>query len=98
VLLGEVKDVDPDAKRIRLADGAELEYDSLIVAARSHYDGNDSWSQWAPGMKSIEEATEIRHKILYAFEVAERLPTPRSGAPGSLSSSWEPARRAPSSP
>jgi NADH:ubiquinone reductase (H+-translocating) len=78
VLLGEVKDIDPDAKRIRLADGAELEYDSLIVASgsRSHYYGNDAWSQWAPSMKSIEEATEIRHKILYAFEVAERLPDP----------------------
>jgi NADH dehydrogenase len=78
VLLGEVKDIDPDAKRIRLADGAELEYDSLIVASgsRSHYYGNDSWSQWAPSMKSIEEATQIRHKILYAFEVAERLSDP----------------------
>ncbi len=78
VLLGDVKDIDPDATRIRLEDGGELEYDSLIVAAgsRSHYYGNDSWSQWAPSMKSIEEATEIRHKILYAFEVAERLPDP----------------------
>jgi NADH:ubiquinone reductase (H+-translocating) len=78
VLLGEVKDIDPAARRLRLADGAELEYDSLIVASgsRSNYYGNDSWSQWAPSMKSIEEATEIRHKILYAFEVAERLPDP----------------------
>jgi NADH:ubiquinone reductase (H+-translocating) len=78
VLLGEVKDVDPEAKRLRLADGAELEYDSLIVAtgSRTHYFGNDSWSQWAPGMKSIEEAINIRHKLLYAFEIAERLSDP----------------------
>ncbi len=78
VLLGEVTEIDPDARRVRLADGLELEYDSLIVAtgSRSHYYGNDSWSQWAPSMKSIEEATEIRHKILYAFEVAERLSIP----------------------
>src|SRR5262249_32693333 len=50
VLLGEVKDIDPAARRLRLADGAELEYDSLIVASgsRSNYYGNDSWSQWAP--------------------------------------------------
>ena len=78
VLLGDVVDVDPVSRLVRLADGAELEFDSLIVAAgsRSHYYGNDPWSQWAPSMKSIEEATEIRHKILYAFEVAERLSDP----------------------
>jgi NADH dehydrogenase len=73
-----ITDIDPDAKRVRLADGEELEYDSLIVAtgSRSHYYGNDAWAPWAPSMKSIEEATEIRHKILYAFEVAERLSVP----------------------
>ena len=78
VLLGDVVDIDPGAKRLVLADGAEFEYDSLIVAAGSQtsYYGHDGWSQWAPGMKSIEEATNIRHKILYAFEVAERLTDP----------------------
>src|SRR5712671_6917389 len=76
VLMGEVVDVDPAAKRIMLADGAAFEYDSLIVAAGSEtsYYGHDVWRAWAPGMKSIEEATNIRHKILYAFEAAERLP------------------------
>jgi NADH dehydrogenase len=75
VLLGSVVDIDPVAKRVRLTDGADIEYDSLIVAAGSEtsYYGHDGWRQSAPGMKSIEEATSIRHKILYAFEVAERL-------------------------
>src|SRR5438552_18047289 len=78
VLLGEVVDLDPVTKRVMLADGATFEYDSLIVAAGSQtfYYGHDAWREWAPGMKSIEEATNIRHKILYAFEVAERLSDP----------------------
>jgi len=78
VLLGNVVDIDPEAKRVRLVDGAEIEYDSLIVAAGSEtsYYGHDGWQRSAPGMKSIEEATNIRHKILYAFEVAERLCDP----------------------
>src|SRR5437867_7555311 len=78
VLLGEVVDLDPLAKRVLLADGASFAYDSLIVAAgsQSSYYGHDAWPEWAPGMKSVEEATNIRHKILYAFEVAERLSDP----------------------
>src|SRR5580700_5423756 len=76
VLLGEVIDVDPVAKQVVLADGATFEYDSLIVAAGSQtsYYGHDGWQHWAPGLKSLEEAIDIRHKILYAFEVAERVP------------------------
>jgi NADH:ubiquinone reductase (H+-translocating) len=78
VLMGDVQDIDPVAKRVLLADGASFEYDSLIVAAgsQSSYYGHDTWQQWAPGLKSLEEATTIRHKILYAFEVAERIPDP----------------------
>jgi NADH:ubiquinone reductase (H+-translocating) len=78
VLLGDVLDIDPVSKQVVLADGATFDYDSLIVAAGSQtsYYGHDVWSQWAPGLKSIEEATTLRHKILYAFEVAERLPDP----------------------
>src|SRR6267142_752195 len=78
VLLGEVVDLDPLAQRVLLADGASFAYDSLIVAAGSQtsYYGHDAWRVWAPGMKSVEEATNIRHKILYAFEVAERLTDP----------------------
>src|SRR5258705_5533170 len=78
VLLGDVQDIDPVAKRVLLADGASFEYDSLIVAAgsQSSYYGHDVWQQWAPGLKNLEEATNIRHKILYAFEVAERIADP----------------------
>ena len=78
VLLGEVVDLDPLAKRVMLADGASFAYDALIVAAGSQtfYYGHDAWREWAPGMKSVEEATNIRHKILYAFEVAERVTDP----------------------
>lgn len=77
VLLGEAVDVDPDAKRVILRDGGIFEYDSLIVATGSQtsYYGNDSWREWAPSLKSVEEATAIRHKILYAFERAERAAT-----------------------
>src|SRR5207302_10504754 len=73
VLLGDVVDVDPASRRVVLADGAAFPYDALIVAAgsQSSYYGHDEWRQWAPSLKSVEEATTIRHKILYAFEVAE---------------------------
>src|ERR1700719_356659 len=78
VLLGTVVDVDPESKHVTLQDGAVLEYDSLIVAAGSQtsYVGHNEWQEWAPGLKSVEEATAIRHKILYAFEVAERISDP----------------------
>jgi NADH dehydrogenase len=74
VLLGEVSDIDPRARRVVLSDGGSYDYDSLIVAtgSQSFYFGHDPWSQWAPSLKSVEEATAIRRKILYAFEAAER--------------------------
>jgi NADH dehydrogenase len=74
VLLGEAADIEPDAKRVILRDGAAFSYDSLIVSTGSQtsYYGNDDWRRWAPSLKSVEEATAIRHKILYAFECAER--------------------------
>src|SRR5580704_18138853 len=77
VLLGEAADIDPGAKRVILRDGAVFPYDSLIVATGSQtsYYGNDAWREWAPSLKSVEEATAIRHKILYAFECAERSTT-----------------------
>jgi len=79
VWLGTVVDVDPDSKHVLLEDGAVVPYDSLIIAAGSQtsYFGHNEWQEWAAGMKSIEEATTIRHKILYAFEVAERLEDPK---------------------
>jgi len=77
VLLGEAVDIDPDAKRVILRDGANFEYDSLIVAtgSKTSYYGKDGWREWAPSLKTVEEATAIRHKILYAFEWAERAKT-----------------------
>jgi NADH:ubiquinone reductase (H+-translocating) len=78
VLLGSVEDIDANSKQVVLADGAVLPYDSLIVATGSQtsYFGNDEWQVWAPGLKNVEEATLVRHKILYAFEVAERIMDP----------------------
>src|SRR5260370_19395947 len=78
VLLGTVLDIDPRSKHVLLADGAILEYDWLIVAAGSEgpYYGHDAWREWAPSRKSVEEAIGVRHKILYAFEVAERIADP----------------------
>ena len=77
VLLGEAADVDPEAKRVILRDGDTYAYDSLIVATGSQtsYYGKEEWRKWAPSLKSVEEATAIRHKILYAFEKAERAAT-----------------------
>jgi NADH dehydrogenase len=78
VLLGEASDIDPKARVLTLGDGATFEYDSLIVAtgSKTTYYGNEQWREWAPSLKTIEEATAIRHKILYAFEAAERTPDP----------------------
>ncbi len=76
VLLGNVIDIDPVGKLVLLEDVASLEYDALIVASgsQSSYYGNEAWREWAPSLKSVEEASNVRHKILYAFEVAERMP------------------------
>src|SRR6266481_4288263 len=75
VLLGEALDIDTEHRKVIL-DSGELNYDTLIVATGSgdYYFGHDEWHQVAPGLKSIEEATQIRHKILYAFEAAEKEP------------------------
>ena len=77
VLLGEAVDIDPAAKKILLADGEAFPYDTLIIATGSQtsYYGNDHWRENAPSLKSVEEATRMRHKLLYAFERAERAET-----------------------
>jgi NADH:ubiquinone reductase (H+-translocating) len=74
VLLGEAVDIDPKSKKVLLADGDSFPYDTLIIATGSQtsYYGNDHWRENAPSLKSIEEATRMRHKLLYAFERAER--------------------------
>jgi NADH dehydrogenase len=77
VLLGEATGLDAAGRRLILTDGA-ISYDTLIVAtgAQNYYFGNASWEEIARGLKSIEDATAMRHKILYAFEAAERDPDP----------------------
>jgi NADH dehydrogenase len=76
VLMQEVSAVDTANNQIELACGSRLPYDSLIVAAGSthSYFGHDDWAQFAPGLKSLEDARKIRGQILGAFEEAERMP------------------------
>ncbi len=73
VLLAEVVDFDLDQRQVILADG-RVPYDTLILAAgvRHHYFGNEQWEADAPGLKTVEDATEIRRRVLLAFETAER--------------------------
>ena len=85
VLLGEVVDIDVAGRRIVLRDG-ELAYDTLIVAAGAthSYFGHSEWEPLAPGLKTIEDATLIRRKILLAFETAEELQSDLMAAPHAL--------------
>ncbi len=73
VLLGEVVGLDPKAQKVSLKSGESVSYDSLIMATGSshHYFGKDEWSDIAPGMKTIEDALEVRRRIFLAFEAAE---------------------------
>lgn len=73
VVLGEADSVDPAGRRVILRDG-ELSYDRLIIAtgATHSYFGNDHWARHAPGLKTIEDALEIRRRMLLAYEAAER--------------------------
>jgi NADH dehydrogenase len=82
VIMAEALGLDAAARRLELDDGSKESYDTLIVAtgARNHYFGNDVWSEHAPGLKSIEDATRIRHRILVAFEAAERVTDPEERA------------------
>src|SRR5262249_33943690 len=77
VLLAEVTDFDLANRQVILRDGV-VPYDSLIVAtgARHHYFGHPEWEKDAPGLKTIEDATEIRRRVLLAFELAERSTDP----------------------
>jgi NADH dehydrogenase len=74
VLLGEAVGIDPERREVQLADGGPIAYDTLIVAAgaRFSYFGHDAWAPDAPGLKSLDDALEIRRRILIAFEAAER--------------------------
>jgi NADH:quinone reductase (non-electrogenic) len=77
VLLADMVDLKPDERKLILSDG-ELTYDTLVIATgvQPHYFGHDAWAQSATGLKTIEDAAEIRRRILLAFERAEREPDP----------------------
>jgi NADH dehydrogenase len=74
VILGEVTDFDVAGNVVILGDGSRVPYDYLIVAAgaRHSYFGHDAWETAAPGLKTVEDALEMRRRILLAFELAER--------------------------
>jgi NADH:ubiquinone reductase (H+-translocating) len=76
VVLGEATAVDVANKRVELADGASIPYDHLVVAtgATHSYFGHPEWERDAPGLKTIDDALEIRRRVLLAFEAAEREP------------------------
>ena len=78
VLLAEVTGVDIAARTVRLDDGATLSYDYLVMAAgaRTNYFGHDEWEPLAPGLKDLDDALEVRKRVLTALEAAERASDP----------------------
>ena len=74
VLLGDVKELDVAARWVRTVEGLRLDYDTLVVAtgARHSYFGHEEWGRHAPGLKTVEDALEIRRRILIAYEAAEQ--------------------------
>jgi len=74
VVLGEVVGIDAVNRKVKLSDDSEMPFDYLIVAAgaRHSYFGHDEWEDDAPGLKTVEDALEIRRRVLLAFELAER--------------------------
>ncbi len=74
VLMDEVTGIDVEERQVSLGSGAQLSYDYLVLAtgATHSYFGKDEWAPLAPGLKTIEDATEIRRRVLLAFELAER--------------------------
>src|SRR4051812_13848503 len=74
VLLNEVTSIDVDARNVHLDDGSDVPYDYLIVAtgSRHSYFGHNEWEADAPGLKSIDDALEIRRRFLLSFEYAEQ--------------------------
>ena len=81
-LLGVVTGVDVDARQVRLEDGATAPYDTLVLAtgARHAYFGHDEWEPFAAGLKTLEDATTIRRRLLVAFERAESETDPATRA------------------
>ena len=79
VLMAEVREIDPVRRIVRYDEGREISYDYLIVASGSRhaYFGHEEWEPYAPGLKAIEDASEIRRRFLLAFENAEKSDDPR---------------------
>ena len=78
VLMGDVARVDLPCRRVLLADGTEIEWDFVVVACgmKTSYFGHEDWEGVAPGLKSLNDAVEIRERVLLAFEQAERTEDP----------------------
>ncbi|MBC8132544.1 MAG: NAD(P)/FAD-dependent oxidoreductase [Deltaproteobacteria bacterium] len=74
VLLAEVTQVDLEARRVHMREASPIEYDFLVLApgAVNSYFGHDDWPRFAPGLKDLDDAIEIRRRVLLAFEAAER--------------------------
>ncbi len=80
VLMAEAREIDPGRRVVRVDDDLrELPYDYLIVApgSRHSYFGHDEWEPYAPGLKAIEDASEIRRRFLMAYEIAEKFEDPK---------------------
>ena len=82
VLFADVRGIQPAERRVRLENGDELAYDYLILAAGTthSYFGHDDWAAFAPGLKTLEDALEIRRRVLIGFEHAERESDPAKRA------------------
>lgn len=82
VLLGDVTEIDTTARKLRMADGSELEYDYLVIAtgATHSYFGRNHWAERAPGLKTLIDARRIRARALLTFELAEHATNPEEQA------------------
>src|SRR5699024_5899045 len=83
VILGEVEKVLADENRLLISNGRTVEYDELILAPGSRYNyfGNEEWEKYAPGLKSISNALDIRERILMSLEEAEQIDDPKLREP-----------------
>lgn len=79
VRMAAVTEIDLGANRVKLSDGAELAWDYLVIAlgARTTYFGHPEWAEFAPGLKTLDDALNIRRQLLLTFERAEKEPDPR---------------------
>lgn len=79
VILGEVNDIQPKAKKLKLFDGRTVSFDQLVVApgAKYNYFGNENWQEFAPSLKSVSDSLKLRENILLSLEEAEQIEDPR---------------------